>query len=92
MANSGPDSGGSQFYIMDEDSFPTNLDYTPGKDCTPQQVSCHTLFGEVIEGREHVRAIAEGPTGANDVPTNPVTILSAVIEGEGDSGGFFGFL
>ena len=92
MANSGPDSGGSQFYIMDEDSFPTNLDYTPGKDCTPAQVSCHTLFGEVIEGREHVRAIAEGPTGANDVPTNPVTILSAVIEGEGDSGGFFGFL
>ena len=39
-----------------------------------------TQFGTVIDGREHVDAIAEVPTGQNDKPNNDVTIVSVTIQ------------
>jgi len=66
MANSGPNTNGSQFFMM-------HADYG-----LPNQYS---IFGEVTDGLDIVDAIAAAPTGAQDRPNNPVTIDSIdVIE------------
>lgn len=64
MANSGPNTNGSQFFIM-------HADYG-----LPNQ---YTIFGEVIEGLDVVDAIAGAPVGAQDRPHDPVTINSVTI-------------
>lgn len=67
MANAGPDTNGSQFFIMHKDTpLPKN----------------YTIFGRVIEGLKTVDAIAEAPTkpeGEGSSPVKPVKILSVTI-------------
>jgi peptidyl-prolyl cis-trans isomerase A (cyclophilin A) len=67
MANSGPGTNGSQFFITDKGSKPT---YLNGR---------HTIFGEVVAGREVVDAIANVPRGSNDRPNEPVIIKSVTV-------------
>jgi peptidyl-prolyl cis-trans isomerase A (cyclophilin A) len=66
MANAGPGTNGSQFFIT---VAPTT--WLTGK---------HTIFGEVTEGTDVVDAIAETETGPGDRPTKDVVIESVVIE------------
>lgn len=65
MANSGPDSNGSQFFV-------TTV-------ATPHLDGKHTVFGRVTAGREVVQAIESVPTGANDKPETPVTITAVTV-------------
>lgn len=67
MANAGPDTNGSQFYIAQGD--PTAL---PG----PQ----FTVLGTVIEGMDIVDAIAASPTDATDRPIEAVSIRDITVE------------
>lgn len=64
MANSGPNTNGSQFFIMLQD-YPLPNSYT--------------IFGKVVSGQEVVDAIGKVKTGANDKPVSPVTILKATV-------------
>jgi peptidylprolyl isomerase len=72
MANAGPNTGSSQFFInLVDNSF---LDY----DKQPLS-SKHPVFGEVIEGMDTVDKIAAVETGAQDRPVEEVKILKATI-------------
>lgn len=70
MANSGPNSGGSQFFINVADN--TYLDW----DKQPSQ-SKHPVFGEIIEGMDLIMEISQVKTVAADRPAQDVIILKA---------------
>jgi peptidyl-prolyl cis-trans isomerase B (cyclophilin B) len=70
MANAGPNTNGSQFFICHQD--------LTGK--LPKQ---YTIFGQVTKGFEVVDAIATAPRNARDLPDAPVAMTSVTILDEG---------
>lgn len=64
---SSPNTGGSQFFIVPEDSNPSHLD------------GVHTVFGKVSSGLSSVTAISDVSTEDNDRPTFEVRLLTVTI-------------
>ena len=65
MANSGPNTNGSQFFIMHAD-YPLSASYT--------------IFGRVTQGQDVVNAIATSSTGRDDRPVEDIKMEKVTIE------------
>jgi cyclophilin family peptidyl-prolyl cis-trans isomerase len=66
MANAGPDTNGSQFFIVTADACP----WLDGK---------HTVFGRVSDGLDVLEEIERVPTDSSDRPTRAVNIESIAL-------------
>ncbi len=66
MANAGPNTNGSQFFITVA--------------ATQWLTGNHTIFGEVVEGQDAVNKIVNVPRGANDRPKTDVVLKKVTIE------------
>ena len=65
MANAGPNTNGSQFFVMHADyGLPPS----------------YTIFGKLTAGEDVIDAIAKAPKGGHDRPRDPATISSVTIE------------
>lgn len=74
MANRGPNTGGSQWFINVIDNCYLDFDKKPPS-------SAHPVFGKVIEGMDVVDSISTEKTDANDKPIQNVVINKVTIIG-----------
>ena len=93
MANAGPNTNGSQFFIVTAPEVPEDLldqmkslEYPSEiiqayqeKGGTPWLDNRHTVFGHVVAGMEHVLAIQNVDTGLQDKPIEDVVIESITV-------------
>jgi peptidyl-prolyl cis-trans isomerase A (cyclophilin A) len=66
MANAGPNTNGSQFFVTVAE--------------TPWLNGRHTIFGQVTDGYEVVEAISKVPTGGQDRPVQDIVVERIDIE------------
>lgn len=94
MANAGPNTNGSQFFIVQAKEVPMQMlaqlegagypaeiiEAYSTHGGTPWLDNRHTVFGQVIDGMDIVEKIADVKTGAQDKPVEDVLIESITIE------------
>ncbi|MCT4382969.1 peptidylprolyl isomerase [Leuconostoc suionicum] len=93
MANAGPNTNGSQFFIVQASNFPSQMasalrdlpaevaDFYRQKGGTPWLDGKHTVFGQVIEGLNVVDEIAQVKVDMTDKPRKDVVINTIEIAG-----------
>ena len=69
MANSGPNTNGSQFFVCTDD-------------LTGRLPKNYTLFGQVTKGMDVVDKIVSAPRNSRDLPDHPVAITSVTVAEE----------
>ncbi|GGI38923.1 peptidylprolyl isomerase [Mammaliicoccus stepanovicii] len=88
MANAGPNTNGSQFFIVQMREVPSNMlsqlkdggwpeeiiDYYAKKGGTPWLDQKHSVFGHIVKGEDVLEEIANVKVGANDKPVEDVVI------------------
>jgi len=92
MANAGPNTNGSQFFIvqdkdmtdqmqsqMSDAGFPEEIVDAYKNGGTPWLDFRHTVFGQVIDGMDVVDAIAQVKTDSSDQPATPVTMDKVTV-------------
>src|SRR5699024_3701441 len=93
MANAGPNTNGSQFFIVQMNEVPANMlsqlkdggwpeeiiDRYAEKGGTPWLDQKHTVFGQIVKGEDVLEDIANVKVGANDKPVEDVVIESIDI-------------
>lgn len=92
MANAGPNTNGSQFFIvqdkdmtdqmqsqMKDAGFPEEIVKAYQNGGTPWLDFRHTVFGQVVKGMDVVDAIAQVKTDSSDQPATPVTMDRVVV-------------
>jgi peptidyl-prolyl cis-trans isomerase B (cyclophilin B) len=72
MANSGPNTNGSQFFVNVVDNLGLDFNKEPS-------TSAHTVFGRIVEGADVVTTISNVQTDAGDRPVEDVVIQNIVI-------------
>lgn len=96
MANAGPNTNGSQFFIVQADTVPANMlnQMQEMPESFPEDIVKayaemggtpwldfrHTVFGQVVEGLDIVDNIANVEVGNADRPVNDVIIETIIIE------------
>lgn len=93
MANAGPNTNGSQFFIVQnknmpkrisrqltEASYPNEIVKAYKQGGTPWLDYKHTVFGQVVDGMDIVDKIAKVKTDNADKPKDPVVIKSITVE------------
>ncbi|MEY4546664.1 MAG: hypothetical protein RL685_2859 [Pseudomonadota bacterium] len=71
MANSGPNSGSSQFFI--------NTVHNPYLDFFSPGPSKHPVFGKIVSGQDVVAKIGKTPTNSGDRPVTPVQMIKITV-------------
>lgn len=93
MANAGPNTNGSQFFIVQASEVPKNMTLQMKYAYFPEEVVNaykenggtpwldyrHTVFGQVVEGMDLVDLISDVPKGAQDRPVEDVVINTIKI-------------
>lgn len=94
MANAGPNTNGSQFFIVSNEHVPANMidqmkmvgypqaviDYYKEHGSTPWLDHRHTVFGQVIKGMDVVQAISKVQRDQMDKPKDDVVMEKVTIE------------
>ena len=94
MANRGPNTNGSQFFIVEASRVPSTMLGQLEEAGYPEEIiekyaelggtpwldNRHTVFGQVIEGMDVVDKIANVETGAMDKPVEDVTIETIEVQ------------
>ena len=93
MANAGPNTNGSQFFIVSNENMPANMipemeaagypaevveKYKNGG--TPWLDHRHTVFGQVISGMDVVKEISKVDRDASDKPLEDVVIKEVTVD------------